>query len=180
MNSTWSFPSPKRRIGHTTATYAEILCLPFALLADNTFLPFAVLILFRKPWTLALDLFFGWNVIFIFYTSFIKTHYATLNSSLYYIRKIQTSQVFSLWFSILKIHVIHEIKFYPQPVDYLWINRPFSVNYFLFFSGFRWFIHYLQRWLWLYTYPRPPFQGHISTVHIFAYPQIFSPISIFH
>ena len=29
--------------------YAEILCLPFALLADKTFLPLAVLILERNP-----------------------------------------------------------------------------------------------------------------------------------
>ena len=39
--------------------------LPLARLADKTFLPPAVAILARKPWTLAWDLFFGWYVIFI-------------------------------------------------------------------------------------------------------------------
>ena len=48
-----------------TATYADNLFLPFALLLAKTFLPLAVLILFLKPWTLDLCLFFGWNVIFI-------------------------------------------------------------------------------------------------------------------
>ena len=38
-----------KNIGHINATYAEILCLPFALLAASTFLPFDVLILLRNP-----------------------------------------------------------------------------------------------------------------------------------
>lgn len=54
-----------RRKGHINATYADNLCLPFALLLDNTFLPLAVLILFLNPCTLFLTLFFGWYVIFI-------------------------------------------------------------------------------------------------------------------
>ena len=45
--------------------YADNFFLPFALLEANTFLPPAVLILLLKPCTLALCLFFGWNVIFI-------------------------------------------------------------------------------------------------------------------
>ena len=44
---------------------ADNTFLPFALLAANTFLPFFVLILALKPCTLDLDLFLGWNVIFI-------------------------------------------------------------------------------------------------------------------
>ena len=49
-----TFPSTKanlynRRKGHINATYADNLCLPFALLLANTFLPLAVCILFLKP-----------------------------------------------------------------------------------------------------------------------------------
>lgn len=55
----------KRRKGHNNATYADNLFLPFALLLANTFLPLAVSILFLNPCTFALDLFLGWNVIFI-------------------------------------------------------------------------------------------------------------------
>ena len=44
--------------------YADNLALPLALLADNTFLPFAVDILFLNPCTLALCLVLGWKVIF--------------------------------------------------------------------------------------------------------------------
>ena len=45
--------------------YADKTFLPFLLLAESTFLPPGVAILARKPWTLDLDLFLGWNVIFI-------------------------------------------------------------------------------------------------------------------
>ena len=45
--------------------YADNFFLPFNLLAAKTFLPPALLILLRKPWTLDLCLFFGWNVIFV-------------------------------------------------------------------------------------------------------------------
>lgn len=45
--------------------YAESCFLPLALRAARTFLPPAVLILDLKPWTFALCLFLGWNVIFI-------------------------------------------------------------------------------------------------------------------
>ncbi len=38
-----------RKIGHKTVTYADNLFLPFALLAANTFLPPALLILALKP-----------------------------------------------------------------------------------------------------------------------------------
>jgi hypothetical protein len=48
-----------RRKGHKIATYADNFFLPFALLADNTFLPDAVAILALKPCTLECDLFFG-------------------------------------------------------------------------------------------------------------------------
>lgn len=44
---------------------ADNLFLPFNLLAARTFLPPAVLILLRKPCTLFLEIFFGWNVIFM-------------------------------------------------------------------------------------------------------------------
>ena len=54
-----------REKGHISVTYADNLCLPFALLAAKTFLPPGVLILALNPWTLDLDLFLGWNVIFI-------------------------------------------------------------------------------------------------------------------
>ena len=49
----------------TAAPYADNTFLPFLLLAARTFLPLAVAILFLKPCTLDLCLFFGWNVIFI-------------------------------------------------------------------------------------------------------------------
>ena len=39
----------EKRKGHKTATYADNLFLPFALLLANTFLPLAVLILFLNP-----------------------------------------------------------------------------------------------------------------------------------
>ncbi|EDR96180.1 hypothetical protein ANACAC_02803 [Anaerostipes caccae L1-92] len=39
----------EKRKGHITATYADNLFLPFALLLLITFLPLAVLILFLKP-----------------------------------------------------------------------------------------------------------------------------------
>ena len=55
----------ERRKGHIYAAYADNFFLPFALLAASTFLPPAVLILDLKPCTLALCLFFGWNVIFM-------------------------------------------------------------------------------------------------------------------
>jgi len=38
-----------RRKGHINATYADNLCLPFALLFAKTFLPLDVCILFLKP-----------------------------------------------------------------------------------------------------------------------------------
>jgi len=38
-----------RKKGHTPAAYTVKLFLPLALLADKTFLPFAVLILALKP-----------------------------------------------------------------------------------------------------------------------------------
>ena len=44
---------------------AERTFLPFALLAARTFLPPFVLILDLKPWTLALEIFLGWNVILL-------------------------------------------------------------------------------------------------------------------
>ena len=53
------------KIGHKTAAYADNLFLPFALLAANTFLPPALLILALKPCTLERCLFLGWNVIFM-------------------------------------------------------------------------------------------------------------------
>ena len=60
----------EKRSCHKTASLlsshqADNTFLPLALLAASTFLPFAVLILALKPWTFDLDLFFGWNVIFI-------------------------------------------------------------------------------------------------------------------
>lgn len=59
----------KHRPSHSdlvhSSDYADNFFLPFALLLASTFLPFAVLILLRKPWTLDLCLFFGWYVIFI-------------------------------------------------------------------------------------------------------------------
>ena len=54
-----------RRKGHIYAAYADNTFLPFALLLASTFLPPFVLILDLNPWTLDLCLFFGWNVIFI-------------------------------------------------------------------------------------------------------------------
>ena len=51
------------QISYSTS-YADNLALPLALLADKTFLPFAVDILFLNPCTLALCLVFGWKVIF--------------------------------------------------------------------------------------------------------------------
>ena len=49
----------RKRKGHIAATYADNLFLPFALRLANTFLPFAVCILFLKPCSLDLCLFFG-------------------------------------------------------------------------------------------------------------------------
>ena len=46
-------------------SYADNCFLPFNLLAANTLRPPFVLMRALNPWTLALDLFFGWNVIFI-------------------------------------------------------------------------------------------------------------------
>ena len=55
--------------------YADNFFLPFALLAANTFLPPAVLILLLNPCTLDLCLFFGWNVIFIIiHLLYVKKH----------------------------------------------------------------------------------------------------------
>lgn len=45
--------------------YADNCFLPLALLAARTFLPLDVLILLRNPWTFALCLVLGWNVIFM-------------------------------------------------------------------------------------------------------------------
>lgn len=89
-----------RRKGHIIATYADNLCLPFALLLAKTLRPFAVCILFLNPCTLLLDLFLGWNVIFIsHYTSFnILNHgyfYATHKAHRsYYSSKSRIRQVF--------------------------------------------------------------------------------------
>ena len=47
-----------------SSAYADNFALPLALLADKTFLPFAVDILFLNPCTLALCLVLGWKVIF--------------------------------------------------------------------------------------------------------------------
>ena len=54
-----------RRKTTNSVVYADNLFLPFNLLAAKTFLPPLLLILARNPWTLDLDLFFGWNVIFM-------------------------------------------------------------------------------------------------------------------
>ena len=55
--------------------YADNFFLPFNLLAAKTFLPPAVLILLLNPCTLALCLFFGWNVIFIIiHLLYVKKH----------------------------------------------------------------------------------------------------------
>ncbi len=45
--------------------YTESLFLPFALLAEITFLPFFVFILVLKPWVLFLGVLWGWYVLFI-------------------------------------------------------------------------------------------------------------------
>jgi hypothetical protein len=62
------FLCQKRRKTTKNVAYADNFFLPFNLLAAKTFLPPAVFILARKPCTLDLCLFLGWNVIFISYT----------------------------------------------------------------------------------------------------------------
>ena len=77
--------------------YADNFFLPFNLLAANTFLPPAVLILFLKPCTLFLEHFFGWNVIFIL----VSTSSMLKNIILNYIKKPSKVKQNLLFFRIL-------------------------------------------------------------------------------
>jgi hypothetical protein len=94
-----------RRKGHIIATYADSFFLPFALLADNTFLPPAVAILALKPCTLACDLFFGWNVIFIT-LHLLLTHRTNISDSLFCPSRQENWRTNSL-VSILEYHVYY-------------------------------------------------------------------------
>jgi hypothetical protein len=59
-------------------SYADSTFLPFSLRLCNTFLPPAVLILFIKPCTFFLCLFFGWYVRIISNTSVSRQKYSNL------------------------------------------------------------------------------------------------------
>ena len=95
----------EKRKGHMTATYADNLFLPFALLLAKTFLPLAVLILFLNPWTLDLCLFFGWYVIFIAKSHLLRNIlFCWKTSLLLYWKNPITSSKISIFFDKQDIH----------------------------------------------------------------------------
>jgi len=94
----------EKRSCHKTASLlsshqADNTFLPLALLAASTFLPFAVLILALKPWTFDLDLFFGWNVIFI--KRHLPYHTPGLSVAVF---------LFILWYSLETVSQILVLK----------------------------------------------------------------------
>lgn len=110
-----------------TTAYADNTFLPFARLLANTFLPLAVLILLRNPCTLERDLFFGWNVIFIFLFHLLnKLLYMQYTENLFYFINKNNEPIILSNLLFVKLFLLFHKElticgyFYPQHF-FLWI-----------------------------------------------------------
>lgn len=105
------------------AFYADSFFLPFSLLLARTFLPLAVLILFLKPCTLLLCLFFGWYVLSILNTSckmFEKQVY--INSPIHNLKTVSayagTVNIIHIFSPSVKLFLIYNLI--TNSLYYIW------------------------------------------------------------
>lgn len=118
--------------------YADNFFLPFNLLAANTFLPPAVLILFLKPCTFDLCLLFGWNVIFILHAPPLSNPYYWKNTITIITKKMRKSRktfafynFFMKFFTAIPVHMFSQESyphfFYKQKLIHILIHRFFAI-----------------------------------------------------